>query len=96
MVSESDKNIITSKYSGNTNNDVFNYLRRHYPKKTSSSSFMTHDYISIDGRMTNLYSKKEIVNRIFNDIDFSEKFTNLETSIVRRTIKMYVDFLMMK
>jgi hypothetical protein len=96
MISESDKNEILTKYSGNTNDDVFNFLRRNYPKKTTKTENFTFNYIVIDGRMRHLGSKKEIVNRLFNEIESLEKFQNVDTSVIRRTIKMYLDFLMSK
>jgi hypothetical protein len=96
MISESDKNEILTKYSGNTSEEVFNYLRRHYPLKVTKSEHFTFEYIIINDKMVRLGSKKELVNRIFNELDAEEKFTNLDTSLVRRTIKMYLDFLMSK
>jgi len=35
MISESDKNEILKKYSGSTSDEVFNFLRRNYPKKNN-------------------------------------------------------------
>jgi hypothetical protein len=46
--------------------------------------------------MRHLGSKKEITNRLFNEIESLEKFQNVDTSVIRRTIKMYLDFLMIK
>lgn len=96
MISESDKNEILKKYSGNTSDEVFNYLRRHYPKKVTSSVHLTVEYIIIDDRIVRLGSKKEITNRLFNEIESLEKFQHIDTSVIRRTIKMYLDFLMGK
>ena len=96
MISESDKNEILKKYSGNTSDEVFNFLRRNYPKKTKKTEHLTFDYIYIDDKMRHLGSKKEITNRLFNEIESLEKFQNVDTSVIRRTIKMYLDFLMTK
>ena len=96
MISESDKNEILKKYSGNTSDEVFNFLRRNYPKKTTKSENFTFEYIYIDEKMRHLGSKKEITNRLFNEIESLEKFQNIDTSVIRRTIKMYLDFLMSK
>lgn len=96
MISESDKNKILNKYSGDTSNEVFNFLRRNYPKKTTKSEHLTFDYIFIDDKIRHLGSKKEITNRLFNEIQSLEKFQNIDTSVIRRTIKMYLDFLMSK
>ena len=65
MISESDKNEILKKYSGNTNDEVFNFLRRNYPKETTKSEHFTFEYIYIDDKIRHLGSKKEIVNRLF-------------------------------
>jgi hypothetical protein len=46
--------------------------------------------------MRHLGSKKEITNRLFNEIESLEKFQHIDTSVIRRTIKMYLDFLMGK
>jgi len=96
MISESDKNKILNKYSGDTSDEVFNFLRRHYPKKTTKSEHFTFDYIFIDDKVRHLGSKKEITNRLFNEIESLEKFQNIDTPVIRRTIKMYLDFLMYK
>lgn len=96
MITESDKNEILKKYSGNTSDEVFNFLRRNYPKKTKKTEYLTFDYIYIDDKMRHLGSKKEITNRLFNEIESLEKFQNVDTSVIRRTIKMYLDFLMTK
>ena len=96
MISESDKNKILNKYSGDTSDEVFNFLRRHYPKKTTKSEHFTFDYIFIDDKVRHLGSKKEITNRLFNEIESLEKFQNIDTPVIRRTIKMYLDFLMSK
>lgn len=96
MISESDKNKILNKYSGDTSDEVFNFLRRHYPKKTTKSEHFTFDYIFIDDKVRHLGSKKEITNRLFNEIESLDKFQNIDTSVIRRTIKMYLDFLMLK
>lgn len=96
MISESDKNEIQLKYSGKTSDEVFNFLRRNYPKQITKLPHFTFEYIIIDDRMVHLGSKKELVNRLFYEIESLEKFQNVDTSIVRRTIKMYLDFLMLK
>ncbi len=96
MISESDKNKILLKYSGNTSDEVFNYLRRHYPKKVTNSVHLNVEYIVIDDRIVRLGSKKELVSRLFNELESLGKFQNIDTSVIRRTIKMYLDFLMLK
>lgn len=96
MITESEKNEILTKYSGNTSDEVFNFLRRNYPKKTNNSEHFTFNYIVIDDKIRHLGSKKEIVNRLFNEIESLEKFQNVDSSVIRRTIKMYLDFLMLK
>ena len=65
-------------------------------KKTKKTEHLTFDYIYIDDKMRHLGSKKEITNRLFNEIESLEKFQNVDTSVIRRTIKMYLDFLMIK
>jgi len=69
MISESDKNEILKKYSGSTSDEVFNFLRRNYPKRTTKSEHFTFEYIYIDDKMRHLGSKKEITNRLFNEIE---------------------------
>lgn len=96
MINENEKNDILSKYSGNTSDEVFNFLRRNYPKKTTNSVHFTFDYILINDKIQYLGSKKELVNRLYYNIEELEKFQNVEKSVIRRTIKIYLDFLMKK
>lgn len=88
---------IKDKYEGNVDDGVFTYLRRNYPvsvidlKGWQGKPFKV---IYIDDRQRPLMSKKEITQRIYNDLEYSEKFSNMDQSIVRRTIKMYLDYQM--
>jgi hypothetical protein len=88
---------IKDKYEGNVDNSVLTYLRRNYPVTTHNfDSFgeKKFKYISIDDKYRPLLSKKEFTTRIYNDLVYNGKFTNLDQSVVRRTIKMYLDYVM--
>ena len=71
-------------------------LRLDYINPDSLSLITSKRVIYIDDKMRHLGSKKEIVNRLFNEIESLKKFQHIDTSVIRRTIKMYLDFLMGK
>jgi len=43
-----------------------------------------------------LVSKKYITQLIYNDIEYDNKFSNLEVDVIRRTIKKYLDYMMVE
>lgn len=94
IITEEEKNDIISKYKGNTDEKLLNYLKRHFPIYKREFDFgdrpYIHRVIMIDDKTRNLDdNKKYLVGRIFNEIE--EVFPNLDTNIARRTIKYYID-----
>jgi len=90
---------IKNKYEGKVDDMVFTYLRRNYPVSTTdlqgwNGKPFKFIYIFHGERQKPLVSKKEITQIIYNDLNYSEKFLNMDQSIVRRTIKMYLDYQM--
>lgn len=84
-----------SKYSGNTSNQILTYLKRNfntyeigpnnYDWMDNPTKFVVVNEKSylIDG------NKKMLVNRIHNQIE--DVFPTVDTVILRRTIKMFLD-----
>lgn len=98
MISESKKKDLELKYSGNTSDLLLTYLRRNYPVETKylegfKKPFQT---IYIGDKTKMLDSKKYITQLIYNDIEYDNKFSNLEVNVIRRTIKKYLDYMMVE
>lgn len=74
-----------------------NYLRRNHPVHEIRLKGFEKPFksISIDDKLRPLQSKKYIVNLLFQEIEYSEKFKDVEESVIRRTIKKYIDYLML-
>ena len=95
MENKNNKEDLEKKYSGNTDEKLFLYLRRNHPVEVRRIEGIKEPFISIfDGdKFRLLQSKKEMVNWIFSDIEYEEKFKDLETNVIRRTIKKYIDYI---
>jgi hypothetical protein len=88
---------IEQKYTGDTEDRVMNYLRRNHPVHEIRLKGFEKPFksISIDDKLRPLNSKKYIVNLLFQEIEYSEKFKDVEERVIRRTIKKYIDYLML-
>jgi hypothetical protein len=88
---------IEKKYTGDTEDRVMNYLRRNNPVHEIRLKGFEKPFksIFIDDKLRPLQSKKYIVNLLFQEIEYSEKFKDVEESVIRRTIKKYIDYLML-
>lgn len=88
---------LEQKYSGATEERVMNYLRRNHPVHEIKLKDFEKPFKSvlIDDKLRPLHSKKYIVNLLFQEIEYSEKFKDVDESVIRRTIKKYVDYLML-
>ena len=88
---------LEQKYSGATEERVMNYLRRNHPVHEIRLKDFEKPFKSvlIDDKLRPLHSKKYIVNLLFQEIEYSEKFKDVDESVIRRTIKKYVDYLML-
>ena len=95
MENKNNKEDLEKKYSGDTDDKLFLYLRRNHPVTINRIEGISQPFISIfDGNKTRLLqNKKDMVNRIFNDVEYEEQFKHLETSVIRRTIKKYIDYI---
>lgn len=98
MISESKKEELEKKYAEGTNDSLFTYLRRNYPVTTHRVEGIEKPFLQIyvDDRLKLINSKKYITQILFNDIQDNERFTNLEISVIRRTIKKYLDYVMVE
>ena len=92
-ITEEEKKDILSKYEGNTSDEVLTYLKRNFPYNSiQQPEWMDRPIkiISIDDKSYWVEgNKKFLVNRISSIL--SEKWTDLESSILRRTVKKYID-----
>lgn len=88
---------IEQKYTGGTEDKVMIYLRRNHPVREIKINGIEKPFKSIlvDDKLRPLNSKKYIVNLLYNEIAYSELFSDVEESVIRRTIKKYVDYLML-
>ena len=95
MENKNNKEDLEKKYSGNTDDKLFLYHRRNHPVYYNRIEGIKEPFISIfDGeKLRLLQNKKDMVNRIFNDVEYEEQFKHLETSVIRRTIKKYIDYI---
>jgi hypothetical protein len=84
-----------SKYSGNTSSQILTYLKRNfntYEIKSSNYDWMVNPikFVVVDEKSYLIDgNKKMLVNRIYNQIQ--DVFPTVDISILRRTIKMFLD-----
>jgi hypothetical protein len=97
IITEQQKEELFNKYSGNTDNRVLNYLKRHFPVSTYVTDMdfgnlpqLKFRHIFICGKSKNLDdSKKYLVGAIFNCME--DEFKDVDKEVIRRTIKKYLD-----
>lgn len=88
---------IEQKYTGETEDRVMNYLRRNNPVHEIKLKGFEKPFKSIfvNDKLRPLRSKKYVVDLLFFEINESEKFKDIEDGVIRRTIKKYVDYMML-
>lgn len=94
IISEEEKEDIRKKYEDNISQKVLNYLKRRFPVYDFKLDWMETPIkqIYIDEKLYDLRgNKKDLVNRI--NLMIEDDFTSIEKSVLRRTIKYYLDFL---
>ena len=98
MICESKKKDLELKYSGNTSDSLLIYLRRNYPIDTNYIEGFEKPFqnIYVAGKYRTLGSKKHITQLIYSDVESDNKFQNLEVDVIRRTIKKYLDYMMIE
>lgn len=92
-LSEQEKEDILSKYVDNTSDDILVHLKRHYPFKVLNQPEWMEKPIKIIDVGEKSYwvegNKKFLVNRIASILSNERPGTDI--SIIRRTIKKYLD-----
>jgi len=94
IISEEEKEDIRKKYEGNYSNEILVHLRRNYPVYEFNSKFMDSPLkqILVDDKLYMLsQNKKYLVNKISSILE--DSFPSVEKSILRRTVKFYLDML---
>lgn len=92
LISEDEKEDILAKYSGNTSDQVLNYLKRNFPYYDQSIRFFDNPlrFVVVDDKAHFVKNnKKYLVGKISSLI--TDEFPHLETSVIRRTVKKYID-----
>jgi len=92
LITEEEKNDILSKYSDGTSNEVLTHLKRNFPVYELKLKWLSTPIkqILVDDKLMMLEkNKKNLVSRIYNLIE--ERFPSIEESVLRRTIKKYLD-----
>jgi hypothetical protein len=102
IITESEREEILNKYNEeNTDKKILTFLKRHFPlsKPFENSKFFDEDFmknrimIRIDDKLHSVNdNKKELVNRLFNEID--DVFPGVDVSLKRRTIKKFIDLIL--
>ena len=102
IITESEREEILNKYNEeNTDKKILTFLKRHFPlsKPFENSKFFDEDFmknrimIRIDDKSHSVSdNKKELVNRLFNEID--DVFPGVDVSLKRRTIKKFIDLIL--
>jgi hypothetical protein len=94
ILSEQEKEDIRKKYEGNYSNEILVHLRRNYPVYEFDAKFMDSPFkqILVDDKLYMLSrNKKYLVNKISSILE--ETFPSVEKSLIRRTVKFYLDML---
>jgi len=95
IIDEESRKDIFLKYINNTSDELLTFLKRHYPTHVVNREWMEHNdaevkLILVQNKFYNLKgNKKFLVNKI--DSDLSDKWLSVEPKIRRRTIKKYLD-----
>ena len=93
-ITEQEKEEIISQHS-EPNKEVLNYLKRNY--RFGKIDYEGHlyygsPYILVDDKMYLIEdNKKRLVNKIFYEIE--DLFKQIETGVIRLTIKKYLDYI---
>jgi hypothetical protein len=92
-LTEEEKKDYMSKYDDSeTSQELLNYLKRNYPTYTLDMEFMKEPQImiSIYGKSYFIRNnKKFLVGKIYFLVE--DIFTSLDKSVIRRTIKKFID-----
>lgn len=94
LLSEQEKEDIRKKYEGIHSQEVLNHLKRHFPIYEFDFSFSHQPLkqIYVDDKLYMMEgNKKFLVNKISSILE--ESFPSIEKSILRRTVKYYLDIL---
>lgn len=92
IISEQEKQDILSKYSGNTSDQVLTYLKRNFPVYERTFEFFDAPvkFIMIEDKIKYLKGNKKYLVGLLSSYA-EEVFPLLETAIIRRTVKKYID-----
>jgi hypothetical protein len=94
ILSEQEKDDIRKKYEGNYSNEILTHLKRNHPVYEFNSKFMDSPIkqILVDDKLQMISkNKKYLVNKISSMLE--DTFPSIEKSILRRTVKYYLDML---
>lgn len=95
IITEEEKNNILSKYQGELDSGLYNYLRRHFTVHSYQGILSDMEYytILIDDKTYPLKSnKKNLVRRIYFEIE--NMFPNISEPSKRLTIKKFLSDLL--
>ena len=96
FISEEERREILSKYNDDTSEELLIFLKRYFPVHETKLDWIEKPlkFISIDGKIRPLENnKKYLVSKIYNSIE--NQWISLGTQVMRRTIKKYLDGVMM-
>jgi len=90
IITEEDKVDIKNKQNLDVDPNLFNYLRRNVKFKTNLIPSIEKPFISyvFDDEMRLVTSKKDVLNRIYNNLD--DKWVKDESK-ARRTIRKFIN-----
>jgi hypothetical protein len=91
-ISEQEKRDILDKYSKNTDDNVFNYLRRHYPIKLYEFNFEPNKTVKclvIDDKVYYLRDNKSNLTEKFKNM-LKDEFSYVSMPTLVRTIKKFL------
>jgi hypothetical protein len=96
IINEEDRKDILSKYNDDTSNELLTFLKRQYPVYVVNQNWMGDSglkMIFVDDKSFILKgNKKFLVSKIESDL--SDRWSSIESKIRRRTIKKYLDGVM--
>ena len=94
IISEQEKKDILSKYSNDTSDELLNHLKRHFPVSEVEAIFGgKYKFIQVDDKSRPLLgNKKYLVSLISNLVE--DEWSSLGKPLIRRTVKKYLDGVM--
>lgn len=95
FISEEERKEILSKYDDNTSEELLIFLKRHFPVFETTSDWMERPFkfIRIEDKIRPLENnKKYLVSKIYDLVE--TEWISLGTQKIRRTIKKYLDGVM--